>query len=78
MELHSNTSITGYLILIPKQYAAIGVAEYWLIDPERAWVMVGTLIRGSYQYETFQGDESIDSPSFPGFNLTAEQVLQTG
>ena len=62
----------------PKQYAAIGVAEYWLIDPDRAWVMVGTLIQGIYQYETFQGDEAIDSPSFPGFNLTAEQVLQTG
>jgi Uma2 family endonuclease len=59
-----------------KQYAAIRVPEYWLIDPDRAWVMVGTLTNGAYQYETFRGDEAIVSPTFPNLNLTAEQVLR--
>ena len=27
-----------------KQYAEIGIPEYWLIDPERSWVMIGTLM----------------------------------
>jgi Uma2 family endonuclease len=59
-----------------KQYAAIEVPEYWLIDPDRAWVMVGTLTNGAYQYNTFRGDEAIVSPTFPNLNLTAEQVLR--
>ena len=25
------------------QYAAIAIPEYWIIDPDRAWFMVGTL-----------------------------------
>jgi Uma2 family endonuclease len=59
-----------------RQYAAIHIPEYWIIDPDRAWVMVGTLTDGTYQYETFQCDAAIVSPTFPGLNLTAEQVLR--
>jgi Uma2 family endonuclease len=59
----------------PQQYAAIGVLEYWLIDPNRDWVKVGTLRSGTYEYQTFQGDEAIISPMFPGLKLTAEKVL---
>jgi Uma2 family endonuclease len=58
------------------QYAAIGIAEYWLIDPDRSWVMVGTLMDDRYQFTTFRGDEILISPSFPSLNLTASQVLQ--
>lgn len=60
----------------PRQYAAIGVPEYWLIDPDRAWVTVGTLSDGVYQYQAFRGEETIVSPTFPGLNLTAVQVLR--
>jgi Uma2 family endonuclease len=62
----------------PQQYAAIGVPEYWLIDPDRAWVMIGTLTNGAYQYQTFRGDEAIVSPTFPILKLTAAQVLTAG
>jgi Uma2 family endonuclease len=61
-----------------RQYAQIGVPEYWLIDPDRAWVMVGTLTNGAYRYETFRGDEAITSPTFPNLNLTAARVLSAG
>ncbi len=57
------------------QYAAIGIPEYWLIDPERAWVMVGSLNREQYQFETFRGDEAIVSPTFSALPLTATQIL---
>lgn len=57
------------------QYAAIGIPEYWLIDPQRSWVMVGTLTDGAYQFQTFKGDDSISSPTFPELKLTAAIVL---
>jgi Uma2 family endonuclease len=59
------------------QYLAIGVPEYWLIDPGRAWVMVGTLTPGGYAFEIFRGDDAIVSPTFPNLKLTADQVLKT-
>ena len=57
------------------QYAAIGIPEYWIVDPDRAWVMVGLLISGAYQFQTFQGNEPIVSPTFPELKLTAAIVL---
>ena len=57
------------------QYAAIDVPEYWLIDPDRQWVKVGTLIADAYQFATFQDEQAIVSPTFPKLKLTAAQVL---
>ncbi len=57
------------------QYAAIGIPEYWLIDPEREWVMVGGLSAGQYAFETFRGNEIIGSPTFPEWKITVAQVL---
>ena len=62
----------------PKQYAAIGVPELWLIDRSRAWIQVGTLTDGAYQFVTFTGDAAIVSPTFPELKLTVEQVLRAG
>jgi Uma2 family endonuclease len=61
-----------------KQYAAIQVPEYWLIDPERSVVVVGTLVDGVYQFQSFRGDETVISPTFPDLALTAVQVLSAG
>ena len=58
------------------QYAAIGIPEYWLIDSDRAWVMVGTLSNGQYQFTTFRGDEPIVSSTFLNLTLTAAQILR--
>jgi Uma2 family endonuclease len=57
------------------QYAAISVPEYWIIDPDRAVVLVGRLTDGKYQFQTFTGNQQIVSPTFPSVSLTAEQVL---
>jgi Uma2 family endonuclease len=57
------------------QYAAIAVPEYWLIDPDREWVKVGTLVSGAYQFATFRGNDAIVSPTFPELKLTAAIVL---
>jgi Uma2 family endonuclease len=58
------------------QYAAIAVPEYWLVDPDRAWVQVGTLTNGAYKFRTFTETQRIASVAFPTLNLTAAQVLK--
>ena len=60
------------------EYADRGIPEYWLIDPDQSWVMVGVLSDRVYQFVTFQGEDLIVSPTFPELNLTAVQVLSAG
>ncbi len=62
----------------PKEYAARGIPEMWLIDPDRAIVKVGTLLDGAYQFQAFTGKQVIQSPTFPVLTLTAAQVLSAG
>ncbi len=59
----------------PIEYADRGIAEFWQIDPSRAYVKVGTLTDGAYQFQTFKGDDAIVSPTFPELKLTAAIVL---
>jgi Uma2 family endonuclease len=37
-----------------------------------------TLVNGRYEEVKLRGDDPIVSPTFPGLNLTAGQVLQAG
>ena len=60
------------------EYADRGIPEMWLIDSSRAWIKVGTLTDGAYQFVTFTGDAAIVSPMFPELNLTTGQVLKAG
>jgi Uma2 family endonuclease len=60
------------------EYAGRGIPEYWIVDPDRAVVLVGTLTGGAYQYRTFTGPQPITSPAFPALALTADQVLTAG
>ncbi len=66
------------------QYAARGIPEYWLIDPEMQTVTVLSLRDGVYEeIGVFQGDDSLRdgradrvlSPSFPDLALTVGQIL---
>jgi Uma2 family endonuclease len=59
----------------PREYADRGIHELWRIDPSREWVQIGTLTEGRYQFQTFQGNDSIVSPTFPELTLTAAQIL---
>ncbi|MBE9030565.1 Uma2 family endonuclease [filamentous cyanobacterium LEGE 11480] len=62
----------------PQEYATRSIPEYWIIDPERAVVKVGTLTNGSYQFQNFTGNSQINSPAFPQLELTATRVLNAG
>lgn len=60
------------------EYAARGIAEYWIVDPMRAQVTVLTLIDGLYEKQVFRGEDAISSANFPNLNLTTTTILQTG
>jgi Uma2 family endonuclease len=60
------------------EYAARGIPEYWIVDPDRSVVLVLTLTGGTYQETTFTGGQPIKFPAFPALALTAAQVLSAG
>lgn len=61
------------------QYAACGISEYWLIDPERAVIVVLHLEGNQYgEVGQFRGSARIVSRAFPQLTLTAQQILSVG
>lgn len=57
------------------EYAARGIAEYWIADPQTNKVTVLTWVEGLYEETMFQGSTPIISAIFPELQLTAEQLL---
>jgi Uma2 family endonuclease len=58
------------------QYAAIGIPEYWLIDPDTQTVTVMELRGDDYSMVgIFQGENRVVSICFPSLNLTTEQIF---
>ncbi len=60
------------------EYAARGIAEYWIVDPQQAQITVLTLVEGLYEEAAFKGNDRLLSTTLPDFNLTPAQVLQAG
>jgi len=60
------------------EYAARQIAEYWIVDPTAATVLVLTLEGEQYREAEFTERQMIVSPSFPSLLLTAEQLLKAG
>jgi len=58
------------------EYAARGIAEYWIVDPERAQVVVLTLVDGLYEEAVYQREDRLVSRTFPTLELTAKQAIQ--
>ncbi|ELR97001.1 Uma2 family endonuclease [Gloeocapsa sp. PCC 73106] len=57
------------------EYAARGILEYWIVDPQSEKVTLLTLVDGLYEEKIFQGDKSIVSHTFPEFNLIAGDIF---
>ena len=60
------------------EYAARGIAEYWIVDPISWQVTVLEWVEGLYEERVFQGNERIVSPTLPSLDLTCEQVMNAG
>ncbi|MEH2137182.1 Uma2 family endonuclease [Nostoc sp.] len=69
-------------------YEEMGIQEYWIVDyaalgskeligdPKQPTVTVYSLSdEGEYRGKKFRGDDRIESPTFPDFNLTVEQIF---
>lgn len=71
-------------------YEEMGISEYWIIDyaglggrefigkPKQPTILVCYLDEGEYRIQKFRGDDRIQSPTFPEFTLTAQQIFQAG
>jgi Uma2 family endonuclease len=60
------------------EYAARGIAEYWIVDPIQQRVTVLEWVEGLYEERVFQGNQQIISPMLPDFDLTSERVINAG
>jgi Uma2 family endonuclease len=58
------------------EYAARGIAEYWIVDPQANKVSILMLIDGLYEETEFTGNALVTSNTFPQLQLTAEQILK--
>lgn len=65
VEIVSPESITHDYRYKRSEYAAIGVPEYWIIDPLEAKVTLLIFNEGLYDETVFSGDRPIISPNFP-------------
>lgn len=61
------------------QYAARGISEYWLVDPDAQTVTVLQLHNGGYgEVGRYQASDRIHSHTFPDLQLTPDQLFQMG
>ncbi|MBE9227998.1 Uma2 family endonuclease [Phormidium sp. LEGE 05292] len=57
------------------EYAARGIAEYWIVDPMQQKLTLLEWVEGLYEEKVYQGDSSIASPLIGVLNLTTSQIL---
>ena len=57
------------------EYAALGINEYWIVDPLEKKFTLLTLEEGLYEESVFTDSQNIISPTFNELNLTVESVI---
>ncbi|MGI8933451.1 MAG: Uma2 family endonuclease [Phormidesmis sp.] len=57
------------------EYTVLGIAEYWIVDPEAAKVTLLTLEDDWYEAIEYAGQNLVRSTLFPSLELTAAQIL---
>jgi Uma2 family endonuclease len=57
------------------EYAARGIAEYWIVDPETRQVTLCQWVSGQYEDQVYSGDETIQSTVVPGFGLSPAKIF---
>ncbi len=57
------------------EYAARGIAEYWIVDPETRQMTLCLWVNGQYEDRVYSGAETIQSTVVPGFGLTVAQIF---
>lgn len=57
------------------EYAARGILEYWIVDPEILQITICQWIEGQYEDTIVQGTEPICSTVVPALALTVDQLF---
>ncbi len=57
------------------EYAARGIAEYWIVDPIAQKVTVLEWVEGLYEEQVYTGDSQIESSVLDNIDLKVERVL---
>ena len=57
------------------EYAARGISEYWIVDPQERQITVCKWIDGQYEDRVFKAIALIESDVVPALDLTVERVF---
>ncbi len=57
------------------EYAARGIAEYWIVDPENRQIIICQWNDGQYEDRVMTGNNRIESTLVSRWDLTVEQVF---
>lgn len=60
------------------EYAARGISEYWIIDPQLQQVTLCLWVNGQYEDTVYTNEVPIRSMIAPEFDLSATQILAFG
>ncbi|WP_295613935.1 Uma2 family endonuclease [Chamaesiphon sp. GL140_3_metabinner_50] len=58
------------------EYAARGIAEYWIVDPIAKQITILEWVEGLYEEKVFKGDNQIESTVLGSLDLNVDRVLQ--
>jgi Uma2 family endonuclease len=58
------------------EYAARGIAEYWIVDPIAQKVTILEWVEGLYEEKVYTGDNLLQSSLFDNLDLTADRLLK--
>ena len=58
------------------EYAARGIAEYWIVDPQERQITVCKWIDGLYEDTVICGSDRVQSDVVPLFGLNANQIFK--
>lgn len=57
------------------EYAARGISEYWIVDPQERQITVCQWTDGLYEDTVFRGSDRVQSDVVPAFALTVNEIL---
>jgi Uma2 family endonuclease len=57
------------------EYAALGVPEYWIIDPLKCQITILILDEGLYEETIYTSEQKIVSSSFSEISLSVQEIL---
>ncbi len=60
------------------EYAARGIAEYWIIDPEKQQITLCLWVNGQYEDTVYTDRSPLISTVIPDFKLSAAEILAFG